>query len=369
MIARGTIAALVLASAALAAETAAATAGEAGPLSAGGGVEIRPFSRWTESGGSSYWSSGSFEDLGLDLDAKGDRARAAASLEATVLEGQAAADAWEAAPSSSSDLLLVPAFSAGAAAPATLVEARVRTLYVKLDWDWASLTAGRQVVNYLRGALWSPTDVFTELDLSGLLPVRRGTDAVRLTLPIGETGAADLVSAPADRPDEGRYAARVSGFVLGLDGALLGYRGGEARTWNLGGDFKFDLGPAWNCELLWSRPDSGAPWLRAAGGADWSFGDFIVAAEYYYNGGGAAADSNAPGLLNAYGVLTWRESDFVEFSASCIDGVSAGTSLSTLGATISAAQNATVTVYARLGWGGSGSTRTAETGLDLRVDF
>ena len=46
-------------------------------------------------------------------------------------------------------------------------------------WTWTGCPSrlGRQVVNYGRGTLWSPTDIFTELDLSGISPVRRGTDA------------------------------------------------------------------------------------------------------------------------------------------------------------------------------------------------
>ena len=49
-------------------------------------------------------------------------------------------------------------------------------------------------------------------------------------------------------------------------------------------------------EAVYVQPDGGGSgWIRAAAGADWSIGDFILAAEYYYNGGGAAADLLFPG--------------------------------------------------------------------------
>ena len=57
--------------------------------------------------------------------------------------------------------------------------------FSRVNLDWISFTAGRQVVNYGRGALWSPTDIFTELDLAGISPVRRGTDALRVAAPSG----------------------------------------------------------------------------------------------------------------------------------------------------------------------------------------
>ena len=62
---------------------------------------------------------------------------------------------------------------------------------------------GRQVINYERGALWSPTDIFTALDLTGLSPVRLGSDALRASIPIGATGGFDLVAAPGTSPSSG----------------------------------------------------------------------------------------------------------------------------------------------------------------------
>lgn len=378
------LAALLTASplAAPAAAQAAAAEATAPSYTLGGSVEARPFARYSGEGAleAADFSYGQASTLGLDLSAKGARARAFVSLEAALLSATAASDAWavaaaaQAAGMDPAGLVLVPAY-AGGGAPATLLEARVRALYLKLDWEALSLIAGRQVVNYQRGALWSPTDPFTELDLSGISPVRRGSDALRLVLPPGDTEAFDLVAAPAADFGMGRYAARMAGLVAGVDAAALAFRdggrGGAAGSWNLGADFKADLVLGFDGELLWSQPDRGSPWLRAAGGADYSLGDFIAAAEYYYNGGGAAADANAPGAHNVYAALSWKASDFLSVTATLVDGLSSGSWISALTAALNAAQNATLDAYARLGHQGSAAAPPwlGELGMDITVRF
>jgi hypothetical protein len=346
--------------------------------SLGGTVEARPFARSSGSLGiePSDLYYGQATSLGLELGARGERARAAASIEAALLTGVAADDAWEAAGKAaeagldSAGLLLSPAYAA-AEAPPTLLVARVRALYLKLDYDWLSLSLGRQVVKYQRGALWSPTDPFTELDLSGISPVRRGSDALRLVFPLEATGTLDLVAAPRADFSRGRYAARLSGLVAGVEGAAIGYRDGASGTWNLGADFQADLLLGWNGEAVYSRPDSGEGWLRASGGADYSFGDFVVAAEYYYNGGGAEADPNAPGSHNAYASLAWRATDFLSLAASLVDGISERAWSAALTASLDAAQNAVLAAYARLSRLGEAAPypRVAEAGIDVLVKF
>jgi hypothetical protein len=340
----------------------------------GGTIEARPFARYSGGPAAGDFSYGQATSLGLELAAGGRRARAAASLEAAVLSGAAASDAWALASAAqlsgmdSAGLLLAPAYSAGPAPP-TLLEARIRSLYLKLDWDSLSLTAGRQVVNYRRGSLWSPTDPFTELDLSGISPVRRGSDALRLVLPLGATGAFDLVAAPGLGSSGGRYAARLAGLVGGFDAAALAWRDNGASTWNLGGDFKTDLVIGLDGQALWSRPDSREGWLRAALGADWSIGDFVAQVEYYYNGGGPAADPGASGSHNLYAALSWKASDFLSLAASLVDGLSEGTWSPTLSATLDAAQNASLLAYARAIKAGPAPSWSTEAGLDMTIKF
>jgi hypothetical protein len=328
-------------------------------------------------------SYGSATTLSLDLGARGARARTEASVEASVLTGAAAALAWAIAgsPFARPDELLVPAFTPplALAPPPTLFALRVRTLYLKLDPGWASLTMGRQVVNYGRGALWSPTDIFTELDLTGLSPVRLGTDALRVGVPLGSTGGLDIVAAPTIAPADGRYALRAGGLLGDVDGALMAARDGSGKGWVFGADFKADIVLGIYGEAIYELPDSGlAGVFRAAAGADWSFDNFILAAEYYYNSGGSDADPLFPGAHNVYASLTWTPTELVQCSALTFFDVIGGTGTVTILTAISVAQNASLKVFLQggnspaglgVGTGGSASIWTLEAGLNVEVKF
>jgi hypothetical protein len=323
---------------------------------------------------------GSASTLGLFLRAGGGRARAEASVEASVLTGASARTAWAiaASPFARADELLLPSSSSAAGGQDAAIAGRVRTLYAKLDLDWAALTAGRQVLNYGRGALWTPTDIFTELDLSGISPVRRGTDALRVTVPFDVTAGLDCAAEPTGSPGRGKYAARISGLLGDVDAAVMAARDGAGRAWLAGADFKADLVVGIYGDAIYAQPESGGRgFLRAAAGADWSFGDFVLAAEYYYNGGGSSADVLYPGAHNVYGSLTWKATELVVLSISGAVDVEGGAGTGTLLAQISAAQNADITAYVQaahgnggygLGYGVSGAW-TVLAGAGIQVKF
>lgn len=356
---------------------------EAASWSLGGTVSTQPYAAYAGSDAftAADVSYGSTTTLGLDLKAVSDRARVEASLETAVLAGAAARNAWAVGGCSYArpDELLLPAYASGSPAPDTIVAARVRTLYLKLDFDWASLTAGRQVVNYGGGALWSPTDIFTELDLTGLSPVRRGSDALRLVVPLGATEGVDLVAAPTAAPADGRYALRARGFVAGVEGAVMTARDGAAKGTLFGADFKADLELGVYGEISYELYDSGQTGtLEAAGGADYSLGDFIVAAEYYYNGGGGASDRLFTASHNVYGSLTWKPTELLRLATTVVWDVTDGSGTGTLLGRLSAAQNAALSGFLQYSYGqssyglafGSGSSSwSAEAGLEIEVVF
>ena len=228
---RGLVLYLVVGAAALPGIAAVAAAQEAGPT-VGGSAYEQAYAAY--SNGSpplpSSFSYGSITDLELALSAKGEKARAEATISAQMLTGTAAAIAWSTAAAGLArpDELMLPAYSAASPSmPETVFGARVRTLYVKLDEGAFSALAGRQVVNFGKGVLWSPVDIFDELDLSGLSPDRRGSDALRLSEALGETGSLDLVGAPTFDPAFGRYALRGTGLVGGANLGFLAAREGE----------------------------------------------------------------------------------------------------------------------------------------------
>lgn len=353
---------------------AAASAGaqDASSWNLGGSVVAQPYAAYDGNGSleAADFSYGSATTLGLDLRARGERARAEASAEAAVLTGASARAAWTAAASGLArpDELLVPGAAPAAPAPATLAAFRLRTLYLKLDFDWATLAAGRQVVNYNRGVLWSPTDLFNELDLTGLSPVRLGTDALRAAVPLGATGGFDLVAAPTTAPADGRYSARLSGLIAGIDGALTTARAGKG--WMFGADFKADIEVGIYGDVAFTLPDSGqAGALRAAAGVDWSIGDFVMAAEYYYNGGGAEADTLFPGSHNLYASLLWNATELFSLSGTVIWDIADGSGTALLLGSLSAAQNATFQAYLKAGYESSTAQVSVQAGLNIEVKF
>jgi hypothetical protein len=161
---------------------------------------------------------------------------------------------------------------------------------------------------------------------------------------LGATGGFDLVAAPTARPVDGRYSARVSGLLAGIDGALTAARTGNG--WAFGADFKADLEIGFYGDVMYAVPDSGAAGsFRAAGGADWSIGDLVMDAEYYYNGGGASADTLFPGAHNLYASLLWKATELFSLSGTVIWDISDESGTALLLASLSAAQNATLQVY------------------------
>jgi hypothetical protein len=219
----------------------------------------------------------------------------------------------------------------------------------------------------------------TELDLTGLSPVRRGSDALRVVVPFGQTEAFDLVAAPTLSPSQGRYALRARGLLAGVDGALVTARDGAGSGWLFGADFKVDLEISLYGEAAYELYDTGQTGtFKAAAGADYSFGDFIVAAEYYYNGGGPSADPLFPGSHNLYGSIAWTPDPLLRISATGIMDIGNGVGTVTLLTAISASQNATVGAYVQgsngqagygLGYGLGSSAWIAQTGLTLEVKF
>jgi hypothetical protein len=353
---------------------------EAPPWTLGGSLAVQPLVGYAGGGSwsASNLSYGSGTTLDLTLKAGSGRARAEASVEAAVLSGSSAQLAWAvaASPYGRADELLLPA---SASSQDAAVAARVRTLFAKLDSNWASLTLGRQVVNYGRGTLWSPTDIFTELDLSAISPVRRGTDALRATFPLGVTAGLDVVAAPTLAPADGKYSARLNALIGDVDAAVVAARDGGLKGWLFGADFKTDIEVGLTAEAIYEQPDSGGPgWVRAAAGIDWSISDFILAAEYYYNGGGAAADLLYPGVHNLYASVTWDASELAQLVVSVVGDVQNAAGVATLTSRISAAQNADVTAFLQAGngsagygisYGANGASWTVQAGLGLEVKF
>jgi len=342
----------------IAATGVAAEDGESWTL--GGTIGERTFASYAESGaldaGDFSYGSATAIELRLDArDAVGAKASASAAVDAFVRAGAAAATYGE-------------------------LSARVRELVARLDLGYLSLEGGRRVVNYGRAPAWSPVDIYAAYDRSGPTAIRLGTDALRLRAPLGATGMADLVAAPATGGvsplSDGRYSLRTSGLVLGADSGLIGAWDGLAEAWLAGADLSLDLGPILYGEGLCMIAAAGSTRFRAAAGFDWyvmlrdsegaSLGKLAARTEYCYDGAPYPSWEGAPDAHNIYAGLSWADD---RAAASVVASLSLPGEIASATAIVSvdAAQNATLSLYAR---GSSlGGALAVEAGLSLEVAF
>ncbi len=177
-------------------------------------------------------------------------------------------------------------------------------LALKVSVPHVDFVVGRQVLSWGSGRLWNPTDLLspfapTDIDKE----IRRGVDAVRVSVQLGSTGLLDALWLPQQRAADhggvlrgqlnlGGYdvslsaAKYVSDVVFGADvsGALgpLGVHAEAAYTLGItgwgGGPLKID-----------------EHFFRGVGGLEWRPHEkLILLAEYYFNGFGA---THASGYL------------------------------------------------------------------------
>ncbi|OGQ25918.1 MAG: hypothetical protein A2138_03460 [Deltaproteobacteria bacterium RBG_16_71_12] len=167
-----------------------------------------------------------------------------------------------------------------------------------------ALTVGRQALSWGTGRLWNPTDLvspFSPADVDR--EVRRGADAVRLSLPLAELTQMELVWLPRQALVEQGFVVRVQTNVWQTD--VSGSAAKYLEDLVLGADAAGDLGPfGVHGEIAWTLPlvdlTRDDPYLylsqvrvegefvRAVVGADWRpLEQVVLGAEYYWNGFGA----------------------------------------------------------------------------------
>jgi len=163
---------------------------------------------------------------------------------------------------------------------------------------------GRQVLSWGSGRLWNPTDLLspfapTDIDKE----IRRGVDAVRVSVQLGSTGLLDALWLPQQRAaDHGgvlRGQLNLGGYDVSLSAAKY------VSDVVFGADVSGDLGPlgvhAEAADTLGIPGWGGGPlkidehFFRGVGGLEWRPHEkLILLAEYYFNGFGA---THASGYL------------------------------------------------------------------------
>lgn len=161
------------------------------------------------------------------------------------------------------------------------------------------LTIGRQAIGWGRGVLFGAVDLFAPFTpLEADREWRRGVDAVRADVKLGDRTSVDAIAAPGDSVDRSAYAARLRGYAGKADLEIVGGR--RARDLFSGAATSAAVGDAEiHGEVAVFRtpavPGSDAfisarSVVKAVAGGSYRFGvgaGLLMYAEYHYSGFGA----------------------------------------------------------------------------------
>jgi hypothetical protein len=183
-----------------------------------------------------------------------------------------------------------------------LLQHNLDRLALKVRSSFADLTVGRQVLSWGSGRLWNPTDLLSPFSPTDVdREMRRGVDAVRLSMGVAPTAQLDLLWLPQRRPRAHGAVVRGRFNLAGFDIAPSAAK--YVRDLVIGLDTSGDVGPLGvHGEVAWLRAlDRNATgqrdeFVRAVAGVDWRpTASLVLTGEYYFNGWGA---SDANGYLD-----------------------------------------------------------------------
>jgi hypothetical protein len=327
--------------------------------------------------------SGSYTGLSaLRLDAQGGD-RNAAKLEisavarlfygdaAELLRAQAASVlAGSGAPAEIASLLL------GADGPVLSFE--LKKLYLSVHTPVADVSAGRMIINYGRGTAFSPVDLFSSLDDSGLKLGRTGSDALRILVPLSDYSGVDVAAGIADTPEFGIAGARHYGNALGVDYGLSAFRDGSRGAEGelvLGLDLKGDLGLGIAAEALARLPLNGLRLDAAEAVYSLMLGlDYSLSGRWFFDLEGlwniSAGDALAAGAFSqsahGFASLSWKpdELNALDLRAFC---ASDGSGRLVFSAARDIAAGASLAAYAQ--YASSAAGDSLSVGLRLSVAY
>lgn len=165
-------------------------------------------------------------------------------------------------------------------------------LALKMALPFGDLTIGRQVLSWGTGRFFNPTDVLSPFPPTVIdREVRRGFDAVRLAIALGDTTQLDLLWLPQPSSEDDGGVARFQTNLFGWDASISA--GKYVRDFVIGFDLVGDVGPvgvhaegAYTIEWL-KTGGVGEHFFRGVAGADFRPHEKVVLTlEYSFNGYG-----------------------------------------------------------------------------------
>ncbi|HEU4724581.1 MAG TPA: hypothetical protein VFU59_04690 [Candidatus Eisenbacteria bacterium] len=174
--------------------------------------------------------------------------------------------------------------------------------FLALHGARTELTIGRQAIGWGRGVLFGAVDLFAPFHpLEADREWRRGVDAVRGDLRLGERSSVEAVAAFGEEIPSSAFGARLRGYAGEIDGELLAGRRGE--DWFAGATASAAVGgaeahgEAAAFRLPESIPGEGRSVWKLVAGASYQFRvghGLPLFAEYHYSGFGAPSADEVP---------------------------------------------------------------------------
>ncbi len=191
----------------------------------------------------------------------------------------------------------------------TRVDHNLDRLAIKLALPFGDLTIGRQVLSWGTGRFFNPTDVLSPFPPTAVdREVRRGFDAVRMAIALGETTQLDVLYLPQQKAEDNGGVVRFQTNLLDWDGSVS--LGKYVKDMVAGFDLVGDIGVvavhaegAYTLELQGFGTDSisvGEHFFRGVLGADFKLHErVILATEYSFNGFGSQDPSRYASILSS----------------------------------------------------------------------
>lgn len=123
-------------------------------------------------------------------------------------------------------------YSGASQAPVAPPTIDVQKLYVSVFTEPADFFVGRMIVNYGRGTVLSPADLFSGIDTGSSSLSKTGVDAARVLIPLGALSGVEFVSTSAENFENAQAGMRGYGNVKGWDFALAAFYKGQKKEEN-----------------------------------------------------------------------------------------------------------------------------------------
>jgi len=193
----------------------------------------------------------------------------------------------------------------------------IRKLYLSVYLPFADITLGRQIINYGKGVVFSPIDVFSTIDVANINFERHGSDIASAKIPFSHLSGLDVMTEFPRKHHE--YSSAFRGYfnTLGFDVAVNTIYKHRAEELITGLSFKGDAFFGVYGELVEHFADDlSKKYFEGMFGLDYSIKNtFLFRTEYYYKNSNI---QNEWGKHNLFISMQYLINDLMNISAHVI---------------------------------------------------